>query len=154
MSKTPPIPPTPVRKPSEPTFHEYMVKAQGVKIDIDHLDGISDYLSIIATALGKETQFHAKEAHELLKTGPAVGVDGKNVDGAEKPSALGWKITEAHEIDRRADHVYDAVQHSLKDLETALRETSKAITQIAHRYKTSEQRRRLAAADVTKMLPH
>ncbi|MDW5327942.1 hypothetical protein [Plantactinospora sp. KLBMP9567] len=128
-------------------FDTAMRRAGELQVDVAHLERVGDYLQILADRM-PELRAAVQAAHDAAAAG-----------GQHRHSALGsLNIDEVNhpELDglaRRLRRVHDAVADNLADLETCLRDTTRAVATIARLYDTVEERNRLTAAEVLKRLP-
>jgi len=124
-------------------------RADALQVDVEHLDNISSYLSILVDAVYDDLVPQVDEAHRLATVGGDV--DASTI-GAGGRSALGAGYTEVQELARRETSTYQALHDGLRGAADDLRKASQAITRIAEQYRTSEERNSLNATAFTQAL--
>jgi len=124
-------------------------KADALQVDVEHLDNISSYLSILVDAVNNDLVPQLDEAHRLATVGGDVDV---STIGAGGRSALGAGYTEVQELARREASTYQALHDGVRGLADDLHKASQAITDIAAKYRTSEERNSLNATAFTQAL--
>jgi len=117
-------------------------KADALQVDVEHLDNISAYLSILVDAVYNDLVPQLDEAHRLASVGGDV--DAATI-GAGGRSALGAGYTEVQELAKREASTYQALHDGLRGAADDLHKAAQAITRIAEKYRTSEERNGLNA---------
>ncbi|GIE78133.1 hypothetical protein Aph02nite_40830 [Actinoplanes philippinensis] len=107
-----------------------------LKVDVAHLANITSYLNALSAAITDDLRPGVYDANRLASTG-----------GDESRSALGDQIPVADELKTRIAATFQAVDSSLKSLATQLEVDGAAITTLAEKYKTAEERNALTASE-------
>jgi len=122
--------------------------ADALQVDVEHLDNISAYLSILVDAVYNDLVPQLDEAHRLA----SIGGDVDAAMGAAGRSALGAGYTEVQELARREASTYQALHDGLRAIADDLHKSSRAISTIAEKYRSSEERNGMNAMAFTQAL--
>jgi hypothetical protein len=127
-------------------FADTLRGAKELKVDVVHLGNVSACLTKLVDAIRgnmpDNVRGTVRTADEALRPGGTAG-----------QSALGSsQFDEAKGLTLRARSTFEAVDANVAAVATSLEKTAKAITEIATRYRSVEQRNHLAAAELAKLL--
>lgn len=107
-----------------------------LNVDVAHLANITSYLNTLAAAITDDLRPAVQQANRAATTG-----------GDDSKSALGQEIPVAGELQERMNATFEAVDQSLRGLATQLELDGAAITTIAEKYTSAEQRNAITASE-------